>query len=126
MYGKSNFFEFYTFFFIRKSFGGLGLNFLKNFGHFGAKTFLRLSYFEVSLILIGHLFSCNLGQYWLKLARSADFSLSFYLRVNICSSKVLKSAFLKVRFPKLMKLVYGHFLRFGAFWPSTFLFFWPL
>ena len=27
----------------------------------------------------------------------------------------VKSAFLRVRFPKLMILVYGNFLRFGAF-----------
>ena len=42
----------HVFFFIRKSFGGLGLNFLKNFGHFGAKTFLRLSYYKSRFIAI--------------------------------------------------------------------------
>ena len=35
------------FFFIRKLVRGLGLNFLKIYGHLGSKTFLRLSYYEV-------------------------------------------------------------------------------
>ena len=34
-------------FFIRKLVRGLGLNFLKIYGHLGSKTFLRLSYYEV-------------------------------------------------------------------------------
>ena len=61
--------------------------------------------------------------------RSADYPQIFAIfqpSSQYLFFKSVKSAFLKVRFPKLMKLVYGHFLRFGAFWPSTFLFFWPL
>ena len=36
----------YTYFFIRKLVRGLGLNFLNFFKHFGAKTFLMLSYYK--------------------------------------------------------------------------------
>ena len=68
----------YTFFFIRKSFGGLGLNFLKNFGHFGAKTFLTLSYYEFRSGGHRSVESLPLACICLKIQRS-KLKSSFYL-----------------------------------------------
>ena len=55
----------YTFFY-RKVSERVGV---KTFAHFGAKTFLTLSYFEVKLISRCRHYPYNLGQYWLKMER---------------------------------------------------------